>query len=790
MINLFVSIYLLSFLVQRLRGAKMNVLSCGLFGFCGSEPPDMNKIKILGILNESRGTHSCGIFYNGTVTKGIGKEAIFTNFLAHNIVNSVKGANIFIGHTRWATRGEHTEENAHPFSINNGELVLAHNGTLNNAWQLCNEYKIDHAKIKVDSLALACLIHKEGEKVLDEYSGAAALLYFKSNNPNSLFAYHGASAKKPNGEEEEERPLYYMKTKTGFYFSSLGYALEAIAESDKEIVLPLPFNKVIKFTKGKQEKEAITVNRGDRNVEYPTKTIDVRTWNSYPNASDYNKPTRLLSFSETVAPNEEEKSSLIWRETYPLRSFDNVNDFIYWHKGRYWVIKNSDKSKEVKLAEGCIRIMKKSGFLREEGTPFYFYRGALLTGYVALEKLRAPEVQDKLRNMNFAAILSKYTRYPVTNLEDEGKGVPISAIRFCWFRNGRPEKSGFTPLFSDRTYTFKEGKLVKIICSNKAELPLLREEEIIAEVIESTVKIEKVDNKVVQGIVAFPTDEQKKDSLNSLQKELIFFNKKGWQTEESIREEYSPIGESALDSYIRDASWAQSEEQIQKTEVDRRIYSIFTDAVLNNTSILEELPNIGNFVDYLEDAIETQRNMSTIVKNMLMVRGSSNTNYEKSPSGIWVPKDENELPFDGEFAENMCVACKGFGLDLDAPQGRSKICEDCNGTGYVSSKTNKLFSDPELNGKKEDLLTDLQEVSIFEDNTAGELLEEFIETVRSFDSTIDSLDELGNSELAVEAADILKVEIGVVKKKLTELGGRFKLDKFTHQLNKKSLTLC
>ncbi|MHA1243054.1 MAG: glutamine--fructose-6-phosphate transaminase (isomerizing) [Candidatus Heimdallarchaeota archaeon] len=105
---------------------------CGIIGYIGKSnaaPILYSSLKKL----EYRGYDSCGMaLINGSLgidmRKGAGRiEAVNdrVDFLALT-------GNVGIAHTRWATHGKVTDENAHPFMSCNGEYALVHNGILEN----------------------------------------------------------------------------------------------------------------------------------------------------------------------------------------------------------------------------------------------------------------------------------------------------------------------------------------------------------------------------------------------------------------------------------------------------------------------------------------------------------------------------------------------------------------------------------------------------------------------------------------------------------------------------------
>ena len=103
---------------------------CGIVGYLGKK--DAYPILINGLKRlEYRGYDSSGIaLYNGDLQmyKCKGKVQDLENLIG----KKSKPSNLGIGHTRWATHGEPNDVNAHPHISNNGDLVLVHNGIIEN----------------------------------------------------------------------------------------------------------------------------------------------------------------------------------------------------------------------------------------------------------------------------------------------------------------------------------------------------------------------------------------------------------------------------------------------------------------------------------------------------------------------------------------------------------------------------------------------------------------------------------------------------------------------------------
>jgi len=97
---------------------------CGIFGAIGSYSTD--KLKILALLNERRGQHSCGFFDGRFLVK---EPKPISKMLKHPKLSTVRPQFVF-GHARFATTGTISQRNAHPFQY--GRITGAHNGVVYN----------------------------------------------------------------------------------------------------------------------------------------------------------------------------------------------------------------------------------------------------------------------------------------------------------------------------------------------------------------------------------------------------------------------------------------------------------------------------------------------------------------------------------------------------------------------------------------------------------------------------------------------------------------------------------
>src|SRR5215469_5165289 len=171
---------------------------CGIVGYIGPRPAVPIILDGLKRL-EYRGYDSAGLAVleqnNGlSVRRAQGKLRNLEDALKVNPVDGPYG----IGHTRWATHGRPTEENAHPHKDCHGDIVVVHNGIVENYLALKHQLLEEGHKFvtETDTEIIAHLVEKYYDGNLEnavrdavrQLSGVFALSAISRKDPNKIVA--------------------------------------------------------------------------------------------------------------------------------------------------------------------------------------------------------------------------------------------------------------------------------------------------------------------------------------------------------------------------------------------------------------------------------------------------------------------------------------------------------------------------------------------------------------------------------------------------------------------------
>ncbi len=176
---------------------------CGIVGYCG--PGKVLPVILKGLKRlEYRGYDSAGVVCldNGKLLKhrSEGKLANLEKLIGDEIITP---SHIGLGHTRWATHGAPTTENAHPHSDCTGNVVVVHNGIIENYHSLREELKHKGHRFssETDTEVIAHLIeeHLENDlvaavkKTVTLLEGSYALGVLWTGMPDTLVAVRNQS---------------------------------------------------------------------------------------------------------------------------------------------------------------------------------------------------------------------------------------------------------------------------------------------------------------------------------------------------------------------------------------------------------------------------------------------------------------------------------------------------------------------------------------------------------------------------------------------------------------------
>jgi glucosamine--fructose-6-phosphate aminotransferase (isomerizing) len=170
---------------------------CGIVGYVG--PRDAVPLILEGLHRlEYRGYDSAGIAVVNdcqlTRRRSVGKLRELEQILRAEPIKGAYG----IGHTRWATHGRPSEENAHPHQDCTGKIVVVHNGIIENYLELKSRLQAAGHRFvtQTDTEVIAHLVEahyqgsleKAAQKALQELRGMYALVLLHKDEPQTLVA--------------------------------------------------------------------------------------------------------------------------------------------------------------------------------------------------------------------------------------------------------------------------------------------------------------------------------------------------------------------------------------------------------------------------------------------------------------------------------------------------------------------------------------------------------------------------------------------------------------------------
>src|SRR5437868_1198425 len=172
---------------------------CGIVGYIG--PKKVLPVVIEGLRKlEYRGYDSAGIAVVDSagkleIRRASGKLRNLEEVIAKSPIEGTYG----IGHTRWATHGRATEENAHPHRDCTGKIVVVHNGIIENYLELKEQLQREGHKFvtETDTEIVAHLVEKNSKNApleeavrrsLKELRGIYSLVFLSAKDPHKIVA--------------------------------------------------------------------------------------------------------------------------------------------------------------------------------------------------------------------------------------------------------------------------------------------------------------------------------------------------------------------------------------------------------------------------------------------------------------------------------------------------------------------------------------------------------------------------------------------------------------------------
>ncbi|MEK4920520.1 glutamine--fructose-6-phosphate transaminase (isomerizing) [Cytobacillus sp. FSL R5-0569] len=249
---------------------------CGIVGYIGNQ--DSKEILLKGLEKlEYRGYDSAGIAVVNEAGVQVFKEKGRIADL-RAIVDEKVLAYTGIGHTRWATHGVPSQENAHPHQSNSGRYTLVHNGVIENYEQMKREFLQGvELKSETDTEVIVQMIDQFAKELSTEEAFRKTLQQLKGSYALALV------------DNEDKSTIYVAKNKSPLLVG-LGEAFNVVASDamamiqitdqyvelmDKEMVMVTKDGVTIKNLKGE------TIERSPYTAELDASDIEKGTYPHY-----------------------------------------------------------------------------------------------------------------------------------------------------------------------------------------------------------------------------------------------------------------------------------------------------------------------------------------------------------------------------------------------------------------------------------------------------------------------------------------------------------------------------
>jgi glucosamine--fructose-6-phosphate aminotransferase (isomerizing) len=177
---------------------------CSVVGYVGDKDASLCLLEGLALL-EYRGYDSAGIACINNHELNIVKECGYLSNLEQSVYQQRCIGNIGIGHTRWATHGKATRQNAHPHSDCHNKVAVVHNGIIENCTQLISQLEKDghifssQTDTEVIAHLIAILFKQHDDlqglvsELVEKLKGAYSFLALITIQPKTIIAVRNQS---------------------------------------------------------------------------------------------------------------------------------------------------------------------------------------------------------------------------------------------------------------------------------------------------------------------------------------------------------------------------------------------------------------------------------------------------------------------------------------------------------------------------------------------------------------------------------------------------------------------